>query len=139
MAAIGSDAAKQTLRAQRHARGLPPDPPTSEAAKDIAPRSLSTEDVIEPVAPSNAVASDTLTAATGSENDNAAPHGIGIEGEAVSVERAAVIPPNVLVNWTSDYLGNPDLSAEQWERRVVRESYEMQEDHPLEAKSQSKT
>ena len=81
---------RPSAHSERQARGLPADPPTSEAAKDIAPRSLPTEDVIESVASSNAVASDTLTAATGSENDNAAPREIGIEGEAGSVERAAV-------------------------------------------------
>ena len=85
---------------------------------------LATEDVTGTVAPSNVASSGPFTAGNRSEDDNAAPSGFDIVTEAVSVERAAIIQFNAFVNWSSEYLGKRALSAEQWERRVVRESYE---------------
>ena len=148
LAAIGHDAAKETLRTQRLARGLPPDPPASEAAMNIAARTLPTEDVTATVAPSNAAASESFTAENRSENDNAAPNEFGIVTEAVSVERTAVIQPNALVNWSPEYFGQArsfcramgEASCQgKLRRHGTLWQSQMQKVYLLETKSQSKT
>ena len=85
---------------------------------------LPTESAVATSASSNVAPSGSLLAEDRGATENCGPlNGEGTIAEEASVERDGMLVASALVYWTPEYLGKEALTAEQWERRVCRESY----------------